>query len=150
MCVPEIPELGQAPDQALNQPLETLGLAASSLGGESRHQLYIHLQDTALTRMVLVLALHFSAISGIILRWMLACIHLTSPPPSSSCTLDNCECSYQKWPLSPQFYSWSMCPGLWLLFSPLFCWPPSKHGAPFFSASLQTICSAPAKVFVEN
>lgn len=64
--MPEIPELGQAPDQTLNQPLETLGLTASSLGGETRHQLYIHLQDTVLARMVLVLTLHFSAISDII------------------------------------------------------------------------------------
>lgn len=116
--MPEIPELGQVPDQTLN--LETFGLA-SSLGGESRYQLYIHLQDTALASMVLVLGLHVSAISGIILRWMSACIHpmSCSPPPSSSCMLDNCERSYQKWPLSPQFFSWSMCPGLWLLFSPI-------------------------------
>lgn len=150
--MPEIPELGQVPDQTLNQPLETLGLAASSLGGESRYQLYIHLQDTALASMVLVLGLHVSAISGIILRWMSACIHpmSCSPPPSSSCMLDNCEHSYQKWPFSPQFFSWSMCPGLWLLFSPIVLLATLQARGSIFSASLQTICSAPAKAFVEN
>lgn len=101
--------------------------------------------ETSACRILLTCASHFTAIRKLITLSGHELAFTAHPLPSYSCRLNNRECSSQNTTPSPQLCSWSAYSGLWLPFSLLFSWKPSKHSSPFSSASIRIICSALVK-----